>query len=275
MTMLTYTNAFRTAELHSRGYAHIPAAELHMSDDTASSLPAFQQAFENLRSDGVNRKRAYLRLVMLPSDVELDLSYGSRAVLGSDYLQGLDHNPEAGGQVRQFAPLDVFTRANSLLRAIVAADARLCRMSSVWPASSNYPMQVGVHLIRLMATPDQPGVGVPDQPHKDSEPFTFIHLVNRHGVEGGDTEIFANGSDGPGELLFRAALQHPLDTAVVYDPAVWHYVRPVTVAPGYRIGWRDVLLVDFAPMVPVTVSVRGLAQPTVLQATWPLRLLNC
>ncbi len=60
-------------------------------------------------------------------------------------------------------------------------------------------------------------------------------------------------TDNDKRPLVRLTLTESLDTVIVSDKDVYHQVEPIEVAPGESEGYRDVLLIDFTPMHPVTL----------------------
>lgn len=107
-------------------------------------------------------------------------------------------------------------------------------------------VQVGVHLIKVIAKPDCPGVSSPGVLHKDGEPYTFIHLVERKNITGGLSTVASNDK----ATLLEIALRNALDTIAVSDADVFHNVDAIHVEPGYDQGFRSVLLIDFSPLKP-------------------------
>jgi hypothetical protein len=115
---------------------------------------------------------------------------------------------------------------------------------------------VGVHLLRHIAKPGLPGVPSPDFLHQDGEPFTFAHLIDRHTVTGGiNTIASADYADcqradvPPDEVRAEFTLLDLLDTYVVANAIVSHYVSPIHVIPGHEQGCRIILLIDFIPLL--------------------------
>jgi hypothetical protein len=43
----------------------------------------------------------------------------------------------------------------------------------------------------------------------------------------------------------------PLDSIGIVDDLVWHQVKPVHVDGHGKVGFRDVILIDFTPMFAV------------------------
>jgi hypothetical protein len=117
-------------------------------------------------------------------------------------------------------------------------------------------VDVGVHAIRCVARPGLPGISSPNRLHKDGEPFTFVHLIGRHGITGGKNLV----TDNAKQLLVSLTLTERLDTVAVSDKDGYHQVKPIEVAPGHSEGYRDVLLIDFTPMAPVTLEAPALCK---------------
>lgn len=59
---------------------------------------------------------------------------------------------------------------------------------SIW----SMPVDVGVHAIRYVPRPGFPVVPTPNQLHKDGESYTFIHLIRRRGITGGENLVADN-----------------------------------------------------------------------------------
>ena len=138
--------------------------------------------------------------------------------------------------------------ANSFLREMILFDFFNTPFDkAIWST----PVDVGVHEIRYVARPGLPGISSPNRLHKDGEPFTFVHLIERYGITGGDSLV----TDNDKRPLVRLTLTDRLDTVTVSDKDVYHQVKPIEVAPGESEGYRDVLLIDFTPMHPVTLRV--------------------
>jgi hypothetical protein len=160
------------------------------------------------------------------------------------YHQSADHNPEDGDVVRRFAELTPSLRHNELLRRLIQFDLDQLPLTE---AQRSNPIDVGIHLIRMVATPSRPGVSSPNCLHKDGEPWTFVHVMDRYGVGGGESVVADNNKT----IIFEVTLGgEALDTIVVDDSAVYHMVRPIRVLTGLDYGFRTALLVDFTPLKP-------------------------
>jgi hypothetical protein len=198
------------------------------------------------------RRRRYGRFVYLPWTDSLSL----RPTL--IYDQNVTVNKDHGGAPREFAPLTM--PANNFLTSLIRLDFEQLPLADEQLA---LPWDVGVHLVQMFARPGVPGVSSPDRPHKDTEPYTFVHLLERQAVTGGDSAVFANAEAGgklvPGDLLFEGTLSGTMDSLLVKDDAVFHQVKQVLVEEGADHGYRTVLLVDFTPMVPLRNEYPNLA----------------
>ena len=106
----------------------------------------------------------------------------------------------------------------------------------------------GVHVVQMYARPHLPGISTPDCLHKDGEPYTFVHLIERRDVVGGESVVVDNAK----APLFEGVLTEQLDSLDIRDAAVYHQVRRISVPPGVEHGYRTALLIDFTPLSPRT-----------------------
>ena len=119
--------------------------------------------------------------------------------------------------------------------------------------------KVGLHLIRLEVNKRHPiSVSSPDCLHRDGEFFTFAHLIQRKGVVGGVNTIGTLKAEGAKvenltseQIIDQFMLDTPLQGYGVYDAAVSHAVESIRLSPGEEYGMRDILLVDFTPVIPL------------------------
>ncbi|MEV7006573.1 2OG-Fe dioxygenase family protein [Streptosporangium sp. NPDC051022] len=157
------------------------------------------------------------------------------------FYQSTDLNPYAGGVDRTFAPLDGRTVANPFLHQLI------WDVLDVLPpgrTAAARDWEVGVHLMRILARPGEPGYPAPEGMHHDGHAFTSITLVNRVSVEGGRS-LFATLD---GTVYRELELRTPVDTVVFEDPRCLHDVTPVTVSGGAERASRDVCGFSLNPL---------------------------
>ncbi len=231
-------------DLQERGFVYLQGEDLTVPAALAEPLEALVEAYEYLPEDPYSetgcRFRRHQRFVLTPRPLTViptDIS---------NYAQSVLLNSEDGGSVREFEPLPDDLATNSFLQALIRYDFEHSPFASV--RSSNLAYDVGLHLVRMRARQGQPAVASPNKLHKDGEWVTWIHLVSRKGIKGGESVVANNDK----EVLIRATLARRLDTVAVWDDAVFHHVDSVEVAEGEDEGHRDVLIVDFTPMLPAT-----------------------
>ena len=238
-----------------------------MEENSKEDLIDLQDAFRHCISDGENRKRAYGRYHLLPTEKgeKLKLHYGS-----SDYWQSASLNSEAGGNERPFAGLPSCVLENRTMIELLRLDYQLLPLDKLWKNFGKNVIEVGIHLIRMHASKDSPGVATPNYPHRDGEFFTFVHLLNRAGVVGGDSLIFSSIESNKelirGPLLFTTTMKDPLDTLCVWDRNVFHDVTPVQLDGASSSGVRDVILIDFTPCESVRINKKG--QPKIKRSNF-------
>lgn len=226
------------ADLKRQGYTCFKGSGVAVPHHLQQDLSLFRQEYESLPLDQYcksgNRYRRHSRYVLLPWLKQIE----SRPI--SHYLQARELNPTDGGMTRTFERLSTTMENNSFLREMIHFDFSNTPFDeAIWST----PVDVGVHAIRYVARPGQPGVSSPNCLHKDGEPFTFVHLIGLHGVTGGASLV----TDNDKRPLVKMTLTDILDTVAVSDRHVYHQVDPVEVAPGESEGYRDVLLIDFTP----------------------------
>ncbi len=243
------TERWPRKDLERQGYACFKGTDLTVPYPLQRELSLLRQDYEALPPDQYcesrNRYRRHSRYVLLPWLNLLE----PRPI--SQYIQGRELNPTDGGVIRTFERLSKTMEANAFLREMILFDFFNTTFDK---EDQSTPVDVGVHAIRNVARPGLPGVSSPNMLHKDGEPFTFIHLIERRGITGGESLV----TDNDKRPLVRTTLTDCLDTVIVSDKDVYHQVKPVEVAPGESEGYRDVLLIDFTPMRPVTL---GAAEP--------------
>jgi hypothetical protein len=225
-------------ELARHGWAAHPGADMLRSATALAGLRALQRDLDDLPADpyarGDLRRRRHSRLVHLPwSDSFVEQP-------GSQYYQSREHNPVDGGAVRDFAPRLARTLRSPLLLDLIRLDLALVPFPAAALAG---PIDVGLHLIAYRPRPGLPAISTPGCFHRDGEPYTFVHLIARRDVEGGENRV----ATADERVLAEFTLVDDLDTFVVRDAAVVHDVREVRVLPGRDAGLRAVLLVDFTP----------------------------
>lgn len=230
-------------QMKNDGFCYVDAKDFVLTPEQESSFIAVQQHFEALPLDtydkAANRYRQLTRYVLLPFAGLLV----PRPYKAITYKQEVGFNQEAMGVARQFEAVPDNICGSDFLRALIMHDFANSPLDDEMLAG---PIEVGVHFIRMKATPDRPGVAVPNRLHKDGEPVTWIHLMNRKGVTGGENIITDNSQM---KVLCETTLNSPLDSIGIVDEMVWHMVKPVQVAEPAKVGVRDVILIDFTPLV--------------------------
>ncbi|MFK0691139.1 2OG-Fe dioxygenase family protein [Mesorhizobium sp. IMUNJ 23033] len=235
--------------VHS-GFCYLKGDEFILTNEEKAELAKVQDHFAVLPRDpygqASNRYRQFSRYLLIPFAGLLI----PRPERTPTYRQHAAFNDEAPDLARQFEAIPGRFLSSDLIRALIVHDFQ---NSPFDEHSLSLPFEVGLHFIRLQAEPDKPGIAVPNRLHKDGEPFTWIHLINRSGVTGGENIVTDNEQ---ANVLCEAILNSPLDTIGIVDDQVWHQVKPVYAEAHVRMGFRDVVLVDFTPMVAKPLEPR-------------------
>jgi hypothetical protein len=154
------------------------------------------------------------------------------------FFQSRHHNPLHGGILRQFAPLEPGFAEHSLLHKMIDFHCR--RIDVVMPREK---WLVYVHQIRILASLQEMGHPSPEGLHQDGHDFVAQILINRSMVSGGASHIYEN----PKQKIYQQTLLQPLDSILVDDCRVWHFVTPIRPLRFDSSGYRDMLLIDFNP----------------------------
>ena len=185
-----------------------------------------------LRQGAKFRQRRYGRFSWSPSTDVLT------ALPHEPYFQPEEENLYAGGIVRDFAPLLPDTLHNPFLHALVRATFA-CLPVADDTQGKNW--EVRIHQIRIVATPEEPGLPAPEGIHQDGTDYLTLHLVRRRNIAGGESTIY----DLERKPIRHYTLREPLDSLILEDPRIMHGVTPVYPADGRTKGIRDLLGVDF------------------------------
>ncbi|WP_440531227.1 2OG-Fe dioxygenase family protein [Serratia ureilytica] len=228
------------------GYCKLASDDFNLTDAQKSDLSIIQRHFDTLALDpygeNAGRYRQHSKYVLLPC---FNLLIPQSSEHAYSYKQDVGFNDEVVEEARKFQPVPNEILSNNLITSLVLHDFK---NSPLHEYASTIPMEVGIHFIRMKATVDAPGISVPNRLHKDGEPCTWIHLINRDGVSGGENIITDNTKTN---ILCNEAMLKPLDSIGIVDDLVWHQVKPVHVDGDGKVGFRDVILIDFTPMFAV------------------------
>jgi hypothetical protein len=225
-------------EIADRGFAWIPRSAWSIGSALEPHWQRLGNDWDHLELDrhleggAWFRLRRYGRYSWLPTDDAL------ASLPHESYFQPAEENSYAGGVSRSFAPLLASTVDNPFLHALVRTTFACLPLSDPQKGKT---WEVRVHQIRIVATPEGPGLPAPEGIHQDGTDFLTLHLVRRHNVMGAETTIY----DLDRQPLQRLTLRDPLDSLILEDPRILHGVTPVHPADGTTSGTRDLLGIDF------------------------------
>jgi hypothetical protein len=233
---LITTNIEVRSDLQIRGYSIIRATNLKVAPELREEQDRFRDFFTSLPKDSyeddANRYRRLSRWLLSPWNSKIDTSRPAESYKQDRY------NPTAPGE-RIFEPLTVSAQKNLLLHALIQFDAAFLPFNM---RTSTLPIDVGVHMVSLRPNLGRPAWSSPrGLAHKDGEPMTCVHLIDRYGVNGGESRI----ADNELTWVHKFTLNDFLDTLVIWDHMVYHHATEVQLADGYNEGRRDALLIDF------------------------------
>ena len=221
-------------------HAQVPAHEFSFSPALHELSDVLRRDWDRLEPDlymadgGSYRLRRY-------GLYQLSASTGRLShIPGASFYQSSKTNPLNGGEHRHFAPLAAGTVNNPFLRELIRFD--LAQLTSKQHIEDNW--LVGVHQIRILATPGVIGNPTPEGIHRDDETYTAQHLIDRHNVGGGVNYFYGSGAK-PARRPHAIWKQESYFDSYYFDRSLWHSVSPITTGNREGDGHRDVLLIDF------------------------------
>jgi hypothetical protein len=143
------------------------------------------------------------------------------------FIQSKRYNVFAGGLLRDFEPLCV----DPSLYADVCARAIPLPTDTEW--------QINVHQCRVIASPDIPGISVPEGPHRDGHEYTAILVSRRHQINGAITRLSPLGESEP----FFTTVLNDNQALVFSDERMFHYTT--NLEPFDDSGHRDLWMIVF------------------------------
>lgn len=218
--------------LRERGYAVLaPPGVAALCGFDLQALDGLQPAWDDLQPDqylkdgGNYRKRRHSCFV---SDHGTLVQAPHRA-----HWQSEEYNALHGGMRRWFEPIQPDTIAQPAWTPLLQALAGVCTA-----LKGAQPWYVEAHQFRIDTT-DGIGRPTPEGAHRDGVDFVAVLLVDRHGINGGETRVFdATGPDGQ-----RFTLTEPWTLMLLDDERVIHESTPIQPLGDY--GYRDTLVLTY------------------------------
>jgi hypothetical protein len=100
---------------------------------------------------------------------------------------------------------------------------------------------------RVFASPGAGGNPTPEGLHRDGVTLVSSLLIHRHNVIGGTSSVY----NLDGVRLLKTTLRKSGTLLVGDDRRTLHGVTPIQPRDPGAEGWRDVLVITFAPSAPI------------------------
>lgn len=220
-------------QLREGGFAVLaPADVAALCGTTPAALDALAPSWNHLVADGYLKDGGRYRqrrhsCFVVEHDAVVALA-PHRA-----HWQPLEYNALHGGMHRWFEPIAPAVAASAAL------DALLRGMARCFSALKHTPRwYVEAHQFRI-DTAGGVGRPTPEGAHRDGVDFVAVFLVDRHGIKGGETRVFA--ADGPDGQRFT--LEAPWSVLLLDDARVIHESTPIQ--PIAEHGHRDTLVLTY------------------------------
>lgn len=220
------------AQVRSRGYAVLAPEALSRAADVAlPALAALQPSWDRLETDeylkdgGRYRRRRHSCFVLEGGSL--------RQVPHRAHWQSLDYNALHGGMARWFQPIEPDVATQPAWQRLLLAMGQWCSA-----LKGEQAWHVEAHQFRIDTT-DGIGRPTPEGAHRDGVDFVAVLLVDRVGIKGGETRVFAAaGPDGQ-----RFTLEAPWSLLFLDDERVIHESTPIQPLAGN--GHRDTLVLTY------------------------------
>jgi hypothetical protein len=185
-----------------------------------------------LQGDYMFRSRRYGTVGLVPRTGEI------RMHSPSTFFQPSAINPYAGDIVRTFAPLPDGLATDDIFAGLLGSSFDRFGVEEEYLDAE---WVLDVNLFRLRVEGARVTEPTPEGIHRDGVPFGTVHVVRRHLVEGGVSQVYTMDE----KLVDVRLLEEPLDTLCAFDNRLKHYATPIyaqTMAEGYR----DTLVYGFS-----------------------------
>jgi hypothetical protein len=142
------------------------------------------------------------------------------------FVQSTAVNKLAGGVKRDFEELEDGLIARHEFQDLVS---KFIDFSKIEPVTT----EVGIHQIRVVASPDEQGEPAPEGIHQDGFDFVGIFCIRRSNLIGAETHLYEDPEKPP---IFAKELQ-PGEFVLVNDRRLFHYTSalyPQTSGEGVR-----------------------------------------
>ena len=218
--------------LRAQGHAVLgPTGLCELAGVAMSELDAWRAAWAELPSDAYLRDGGRYRRRRHASCIVEGVTL--RAVPQRAHWQPVAYNALHGGLERWFEPMPPALLGTPAWTRLLSALGAVCSA-----LKGRQPWYVEAHQFRIDTT-DGIGRPTPEGAHRDGVDFVAVVLVERRGVKGGETRVFA--ADGPAGQRFT--LTEPWTTLLLDDERVIHESTPIQ--PDGAAGHRDTLVLTY------------------------------
>src|SRR5215469_11640893 len=140
------------------------------------------------------------------------------------FEQSISVNKLAGGIKRDFPELEDQLVALPEFQTLVT---RFVDFSKIDPETA----EIGIHQIRIIASPEEVGEPAPEGIHKDGFDFVGIFCIDRRNLVGAETHLYEDPNAAP---IFAKEL-HPGEFVLVNDRRLYHFtsrIKPAGAGEG-------------------------------------------
>jgi hypothetical protein len=230
-------------ELSTDGFLILSKSDF-MKKGTSSlikkDLAALQESYSNLcldnymRDGGLYRYRRFARFTIDSMTKEI------HALPHGPFFQSISINTLNGGVPRTFEPLENKIESNAALHHLIQV-----LFQKVPNRYEHHRWKVFTHQIRIKGIGSQVGKPTPEGIHQDGHHYVGMIMMGRNNVTGGLSRIYSSDQIP----IYNYRLSSPLDALLVNDQRVFHDVTIIEPKDLSKPATRDMLLIDFNPLL--------------------------
>lgn len=237
--MLAYLDInFSRKNLSKKNYHYIPASAYTLNEYLQKSMMFLCKQWDSLEPDNYLKTNVPFRYRRLGYFNFIPKNDSLCFIPSKLYFQDANTNSYAGGINRVFAQINEDTVNNTFLLKLIRVNF------SQFPIKDrelNESWKIDVHLFRVIANNFLNGLPSPEGIHRDGDQFEAIHLIKRENILGGENQIYTNDKSHIDSFM----LSSPLDTLLLVDTNVMHYVTEIRQKDSAKISIRDALVIGY------------------------------
>jgi len=230
------TEIIKSLQTNRYCFVQLEEADEHLSKTIYKEGQQFSNSWNNLHIDGYMGDKGtyrYRRYSVINCTNGHQLEY----LPPEPHFQSRTYNILNGDVYRHYSPFENHILKGSLLKDII------CFSSTIFNGmkEKQKKWRVECHQFRIVSSSSEPGLPTPEGKHRDGVDFTFVMLVNRINLTGGETSIY----DINDQKLTSHIMKKKWEGVFSDDVRTMHEVSPIYKSSPQDESYRDTLVLTF------------------------------